>query len=147
MSETANNILGKQRPAKKPWVTDNILKLCDKRRELKQKKNTTEGAKLYREANRQVKKGMGKAKETWIEEQCRGIQENLQKNNSKKAYQLVKELTSSKQGRTTTIQDKEGKCLTEEQDILKRWTEYCSELYTHYNRKSQGARCPSTNQQ
>ena len=55
----------------------------------------------------------------------------LAENRSKKAHQLVKELTSSKQGRTTTIQDKEGKCLTEEQDILKRWTEYCSELYTH----------------
>ena len=44
-TETASNILGKHRPAKKPWVTDNILKLCDKRRALKQKKNTTEGAK------------------------------------------------------------------------------------------------------
>ena len=131
VTETANNILGKHRPAKKPWVTDNILKLCDKRRELKQKKNTTEGAKLYREANQQVKKGMRKAKETWIEEQCQGIEENLQKNNSKKAYQLVKELTSSKQGRTTTIQNKAGKCRTEEQDILKKWTEYGSELYTH----------------
>ena len=43
----------------------------------------------------------------------------------------MKELTSSKQGRTTTIQDKAGKCLREEQDILKRWTEYCSDLYTH----------------
>ena len=78
-----------------------------------------------------LKKGMRKAKETWIEEQCQGIEENLQKNNRKKAYQLVKELTSSKQRRTTTIQDKAGKCLTEEQDVLKRWTEYCSELYTH----------------
>ena len=56
VTETAKTILGKHRPAKKPWVTDNILKLCDKRRELKQKKNTTEGAKLYREANQQVKK-------------------------------------------------------------------------------------------
>ena len=74
---------------------------------------------------------MRKAKETWIEEQCQSIEENLQENNSKKAYQLVKELKRSKQGRTTTIQDKAGKCLTEEQDILKRWTEYCSELYTH----------------
>ena len=74
---------------------------------------------------------MRKAKETWIEEQCQGIEEILQKNNSKKVYQLVKELTSSKQGRTTTIQDKLGKWLTEEQEILKRLTEYCSELYTH----------------
>ena len=43
----------------------------------------------------------------------------------------MKELTSSKQGRTTTIQDKARKCLTEERDTLKRWTEYCSEVYTH----------------
>ena len=53
------------------------------------------------------------------------------KKTSKKAYQFVKELTSSNQGRTTTIQDKAGKCLTEEEDIPNRWTEYCSELYTH----------------
>ena len=132
VTETANNIPGKHRPAKKPWVTDNILKLCDKRRELKQKKNTTDGAKLCREANQQAKKkAMRKAKETWIEEQCQGVEENLHKNNSKKAYQLVKELTSSKQGRITTIQDKAWKCLTEEQGFLKRWTEYCCELYTH----------------
>ena len=43
----------------------------------------------------------------------------------------MKELTSSKKGRTTTIQVKAGKCLTEERNILKRWSEYCSELYTH----------------
>ena len=91
---------------------------------------------------------MRKAKKTLIIEQCQGIEENLQKNNSKQAYQLVKQLRSSKQARTTTTQDKAGKCLTEEQDILKRWTEYCSEMYTHKNnRRSQGARCPSTNQQ
>ena len=102
------------------------VKLCDKRRELKQKKNTAEGAKLYREANHQVKKAIRKAKETWTEEQCQGIKENLQQNNSKKAYQLVKEA---------------GKCFSEEQDILKRWTEYSFDLYTH-NKRSQGARCP-----
>ena len=78
-----------------------------------------------------LKKSMRKVKEIWIEEQCQGIEENLQKNNSKKAYELVKELTSSKQGRTTTIQDNAKKRLTEEQNILKRRTEYCSELYTH----------------
>ena len=52
----------------------------------------TEGAKLYREANQQVKKDMRKAKETLIEEQCQGIAENLQKHNSVNAYQIVKGL-------------------------------------------------------
>ena len=28
------------------------------------------------------------------------------------------------------IQDKDGKCLTEEEEKMKRWTEYGSELYT-----------------
>ena len=64
MAETAKAILGKHRPAKKPWVANDILKLCD--REQKQKKNTDEGAKIYREANQQIKTGMRKAKETWI---------------------------------------------------------------------------------
>ena len=32
---------------------------------------------------------------------------------------------------SAVIQDKSGKCLTEEQEILSRWTEHCSELYNH----------------
>ena len=40
-------------------------------------------------------------------------------------------LTSEKQSRSSTIQDKAGKCLTEEKEILSRWTEYCSELYNY----------------
>ena len=49
----------------------------------------------------------------------------------KRAYQLVKDLTSEKQGRSSTIQDRSGKCLTEEKEILSRWTEYSSELYNY----------------
>ena len=40
-------------------------------------------------------------------------------------------LTSEKQGWSSTIQDKSGKCLTEEKEILSRWTEYCSELFNY----------------
>ena len=43
----------------------------------------------------------------------------------------MKHLTSEKQGRSSTIQDRSRKCLTEEKEILSRWTEYCSELYNH----------------
>ena len=74
---------------------------------------------------------MKKAKENWIGEQCSEIEENLKKNNSKRAYELVKDLTTVKQGKVTTVQDRSGKCLTEERQILNRWTEYCCELYNH----------------
>ena len=47
------------------------------------------------------------------------------------ADQIVKDLTITKKGRASTIQDKSGKSLTEDQEILTRWTEYCSDLYNH----------------
>ena len=68
-----------------------------------------------------------KAKENWIGEQYSEIEENLRKNNSKRAYQLVKDLTIVKQGKATTVRDHSGKCLTEAGQILNRWTEYWSE--------------------
>ena len=74
---------------------------------------------------------MKKSKENWIGKQCSEIEENLRKNNSERAYQLVKVLITVKQGKATAVQDRSGKCLTEERQILNRWTEYCSELYSH----------------
>ena len=65
---------------------------------------------------------MKKAKENWIGEQCCEIEENVRKNNSKRAYQLVKNLTTVKQGKITTVQDRSGICLTEELQILNLWT-------------------------
>ena len=67
------------------------------------------------------------AKENWIGEQRSETEENLRKNNSKRAYQLMKDLSTVKQQKATTVQDRSGKCLTEERHILNRWTEYCSE--------------------
>ena len=67
----------------------------------------------------------------WIGEQCSETEENLRKNNSKRAYQHVKDWTTVKQGKATTVQDRSGKCLTEEREIPNRWTEYCTELYNH----------------
>ena len=54
---------------------------------------------------------MKKAKENWIGEQCCEIEENLRKNNSEKAYQLVKDLTTLEQVKTTTVKDRSGTCL------------------------------------
>ncbi|WP_294031832.1 hypothetical protein, partial [Thiolapillus sp.] len=115
----------------KTWVNTEILDLCDRRRELQKKRFEPEGSEKYREVNNNIKRCMKKAKENWIGEQCSEIEENLRKNNSKRAYQLMKDLTTVKQGKATTVQDRSGKCLTEEREILNRWTEYCTELYNH----------------
>ena len=87
---------------------------------MKKKRYAAEGAKEYREAKGGFRKAAKEAKEDWIGAQCEKIKTCLNKNKSKIEYQLVKDLTSEKQGRSSTIQDKSGKCLTEEQEIRSR---------------------------
>ena len=51
------------------------------------------------------------------------------KNNSKKAFRILKEVTGKRSVRTDVINDMEGRALTESVDILKRWEGYCGKLY------------------
>ena len=52
MTDTASVILGKHRHKKKPWVTIELLDMCDKRRVLKRGKNSPRGTDKYRETNK-----------------------------------------------------------------------------------------------
>ena len=66
VTKTASEILGKHRQKTKPWVTAEILDLCDRRRELRKKRFEPEGSEKYREVNNNIKRCMKKAKENWI---------------------------------------------------------------------------------
>ena len=98
VTETASEIRGNHRQKKKHWITAEILDLCDKRRELRKKRFEPERSEKYKEVNNNIKRCM--------------------------KYQEVheKDLTTVKQGKVTTVQDRSGKCLTEERQILNRWT-------------------------
>ena len=65
------------------------------------------------------------AKEIEIQGQCQEVEACLRKNNSKKAYQLVKDLTTEKPYKTSRGS------VSEENESLNRWTEYCSDLYNY----------------
>ena len=73
VTEIASEILGKHRQMKKPWVTAEILDLCDKRREVGKKRFEPEGSEKYKEVNNNIKRCMKKTKENWIREQCSEI--------------------------------------------------------------------------
>ena len=120
MITTSNTVVIETASAseEKTRVTAEILDLCDKSRELRKKRFEPEESEKYKEVNNNIKRCMKKVKENWIGEQSSETEENLRKNNSKRAYQLVKDLTTVKQGKVTTVQDCSGKCLTEEQQIL-----------------------------
>ena len=93
VTDAASEILGNERRRKTLWVTKDVLNFCDDRRDLKKKRYEAEGATEYREANRSIQKAVKKAKEDWIGTQCKDIETCLNENDSKRAYQLVKDLS------------------------------------------------------
>ena len=74
MTEVATDILGFSRPKTQPWVTDDILNMCDTRRLLKPERKTSSGKIEYRKVNKQIKKGMKEAKQKWMDDKCDEIE-------------------------------------------------------------------------
>ena len=70
---------------------------------MRKKQFVPEGSEKYKEVNNNIKRCKKRAKENWIGEQSSEIEENLRKNNSKRAYQLVKDLTTVKQGKAISL--------------------------------------------
>uniref|UniRef100_H3A4I6 Reverse transcriptase domain-containing protein n=1 Tax=Latimeria chalumnae TaxID=7897 RepID=H3A4I6_LATCH len=123
INNIAEEILGKKRTKRKPWIIDKILKLCDKRRELKPGKGNSD----YKAINSEIRKEIRLAKEKWLANQCKEIETSLHSNNGKKAFQIVNRLIK----KPMPIEDKNGNIITKVEEAAKRWTEYCKDLYNY----------------
>ena len=62
VTDAASEILWKEHSRKKPWVTRDVIDLCDKTRDFKKKWYKAEKGKEYREANKRIQKAVKKAK-------------------------------------------------------------------------------------
>ena len=72
---------------------------------------------------------MQKAKETWIEEQSKEL-EDFENKNIQQMYSKIKRMSKRKCRPTNTvIRAKDGRVVMEEEDILSRWTEYIGDLF------------------
>lgn len=109
MTDAASEILGKHRHENTPWITNELLGMCGKRKELMKGKSTSEGVEKYRDINTQnVRTRMKEVQGNLTGELYSAIEDNLNKNNSKRAFQIVKNLTNENE-RISIIQDKSGK--------------------------------------
>ena len=62
VTDAASEILGKERRRKKPWVTKDVLDLCDERRDLKKKRYKAEGAKRIQGSKQEDSEGNEESK-------------------------------------------------------------------------------------
>ena len=110
---------------KAKWLSEEALQIAVKRREAKSK-----GEKeRYTHLNAEFQRIARRDKKAFLSDQCKVIEENSRMG---KARDLIKKIRNTKgifHANMGTIKDRNGRNLTEAEDIKKRWQEYTEELY------------------
>lgn len=119
VKNSAESVLGRApRRRNRPWISEETLQLMDTRKHLKADRSSASGDRRYREADREVQRAARRDKASWLEMRCAEIQEDLQRHNTKKAYDLIKTLRKGFKPHHRNLKDSQGRVLMELQDIL-----------------------------
>ena len=122
--DTAEEICGREKmKPKQNWMTQEILEKMEERRQQKNL-NTIR----YRELHREIKRMCRVAKERFLNDKCKKIQE-LDERHNPHMYKIINEMHPRSRGEINAIRDKNDRLLSTKEDILGRFTEYIEELY------------------
>ena len=126
VQEAAINTIPKKNKCKKTkWLSEEILQIAEKRREVKGKGEKERYTLLNAEFQRIARRD----KKAFLSDQCKEID---RKNRMGKTGDLFKKIRANKgifHTKMDTIKDKNCMDLTEAEEIKKRWQEYTEELY------------------
>ena len=70
-----------------------------------------------------------KDKTAFLSDQCKEIEENNRMKKTRDLFKKIRDTKGTFHEKMGTIKDKNGRDLTEAEDIKKRWQEYTEELY------------------
>ena len=68
-------------------------------------------------------------KNTFLSDQCKEIEENNRMGKSRDLFKKIRDTKGTFHAKMDSIKDRNGRDLTETEDIKKRWQEYTEELY------------------
>ena len=128
--ESAEEVLGRNRKAKQEHVTEEILQLVDRRREMKETKHESEdNRKQYNKVKHSIEKKCIKEKKNVLEKQLIDCEQSFKRNDSRTVYKTIKNIKKSHKTTSTNIKSKTGTVLSDKEEIKQRWKEYYQELY------------------
>jgi hypothetical protein len=131
VNETSNKLLGKKKPQQqKPWISDEVLKLSRQRSKLKLQR--LEDASLkpkYNYLNREIKRKSKEDKDNWLRDLCREVDDTHEAKKTKQIYSTIKTITGTRTTTMSSVKDKNGKVLTEDNEVKDRWKESFEELF------------------
>ena len=96
-----------------------------KRREVKRK----EEKERYTPLNAEFQRIARRDKEAFLSDQCKEIEENNRTGETRDLFKKIRDTKGTFHAKMSSIKDRNGRDLTEAEDIKKRWQEYTEELY------------------
>ena len=70
-----------------------------------------------------------RGKKAFLSEQCKKIEENNRMGKTRGLFKKIRDTKGTFHAKMGTMKDRNGKDLTEAEEIKKRWQEYSEELY------------------
>ena len=101
------------------------LELAAKRREVKSKT----GKERYTHLNAEFQRTARRDKKAFLSDKCKEIEENNRMGKTRDLFKKIRDTKGTFHAKMGSIKDRNGRELTEADDIKKRWQEYTEELY------------------
>ena len=126
VQETGIKTIPKKKKCKKAkWLSGEVLQTAVKRTEVKSK-----GEKeRYTHLNAEFPRIARRAKKAFLGNQCKEIEENNRMRKTRDLFKKTRDTKGTFHAKMGTIKDRNGRDLTEAEDIRNRWQEYTEELY------------------
>ena len=106
-------------------MSEEALQIAEKRREAK-----GQGKKeRYTQLNAEFQRIARRDKKAFLNEQCKEIEESNRMGKTRGLVKKTGDIKGTLHARKGTIKDRNGKDLTEAEEVKKRWQEYTEELY------------------
>ena len=114
----------KKKCKKAKWLSEESLRIAEKRREAKGMGEKERYTHLNAEFQRLARRN----KKAFLSDQCKEIEENIRMGKTRDLFKKIRDTKGKFHAKISTIKDRNGMDLKEAEDIKKRWQEN-TELY------------------
>ena len=110
---------------KAKWLSEEVLQIAVKRREVKSKGEKQK----YTHLNAEFQRIARRDKKAFLSDQWKEVEENNKMGKTRDLFKKIRDTKGIFHAKMGSIKDRSGVGLTEAEDIKKRWQEYTEELY------------------
>ena len=105
---------------KAKWLSKEALQIAVKRREVKSK----EEKERYTHLNAEFQRIARRDKKVFLSDQCKEIEESNRMGKTRDLFKKIKDTKGTFHAKMSSIKDRNGRNLTEAEDVKKRWQEH-----------------------